>query len=179
MKMGEKISGNRLRPMNEEDLALVLSWRNHPGVRRYMLSQHEIVPEEHRLWFERSIQDPVRHLLIYEQEGLPLGFANLCITDLLAGLVQWGFYVSPEAPKGTGTFLGKAVTRHVFRELGLHKLCGHVLKFNVSSARFHLRLGFQQEGVLREHYFDGTDYHDLVCFGLLKDEWTKSDEQRN
>jgi len=34
-----------------------------------------------------------------------------------------------------------------------------------------LRLGFQREGVLRQQHFDGQQYHDVVCFGLLANEW--------
>ena len=177
MTTGSRTPENRLRPMYEQDLSLVLAWRNHPEIRRYMFSTHEISTEEHRSWFERASHDSARHLLIYEQEKVPLGFVNLRVVDLAAGIVDWGFYISPEAPRGTGTFLGKAVARHVFRTLGLHKLYGQVLKFNERSLRFLLRLGFQQEGVLREHHFDGVCYHDLVCFGLIRSEWTKSHEQ--
>jgi UDP-4-amino-4,6-dideoxy-N-acetyl-beta-L-altrosamine N-acetyltransferase len=160
--------------MCDQDLALVLTWRNHPEVRRYMFSTHEIAIEEHRRWFDQAKQESARHLLIYEREDVPLGFVNLHVVNPVAGFADWGFYVTPEAPRGSGIFLGKAVARHVFGALGLYKLSGQVLKFNERSLRFHLRLGFKQEGVLREHYFDGTDYHDLVCFGLLKNEWTNS-----
>lgn len=176
MTTGDRTPEDQLRPMHEQDLPLVLAWRNHPEVRRYMFSTHEIATDEHRRWFERARQDSARHLLIYEQEQVTLGFVNLHVVDPAAGLADWGFYVSPQAPRGTGTFLGKAVARHAFGALGLHKLVGQVLKFNERSLRFHLRLGFQQEGVLREHHFDGTAYHDLVCFGLLRNEWTKNHE---
>lgn len=176
MTTGDRSPVDRLRPMCEQDLTLVLAWRNHPEVRRYMFSTHEIAIEEHRRWFERASQDSARHLLIYEKECVPLGFVNLHVFDPAAGLVDWGFYVSPEALRGTGTLLGKAVARQVFEVLSLHKLCGQVLKFNERSLRFHLRLGFQQEGVLREQHFDGARYHDLVCFGLLRNEWVKNDE---
>lgn len=159
-----------VRPLNEGDLEQVLSWRNNPEVRRYMYTQREISLEEHVRWFARASQDPERHLLVYEPDGAPLGFMNIHQVAT-GGIADWGFYAAPNAPKGTGHGLGQAALRYAFEAAGLHKLCGQALAFNERSIRFHLNLGFQQEGVLRQQHFDGQQYHDVVCFGLLASEW--------
>lgn len=159
-----------VRPMTEGDLERVLSWRNHPEVRRFMYTQHEISLEEHARWFTRASQDGERHLLIFEIDATPLGFINI---NRIAsgGIADWGFYVAPDAPKGTGRALGVTALRYAFDSASLHKLCGQALAFNERSIRFHLNLGFQREGVLRQQHFDGQQYHDVVCFGLLASEW--------
>lgn len=160
----------RVRPMQAADLEQVLGWRNHPDVRRYMYTHHEISMDEHRRWFERASQDSRRHLLIFEIDSQPLGFVNIHQTG--AGAVaDWGFYVAPNAPKGTGRLLGQTTLDFSFNRAGLHKLCGQALGFNQRSIRFHQTLGFQQEGTLRQQHFDGQHYHDVVCFGLLASEW--------
>lgn len=159
-----------VRPMNQDDLEHVLRWRNHPDVRRYMYTQHEITPSEHRHWYESSQCNPNRSLLIFEREGVPLGFVN--ITQSTPGhIADWGFYLAPEAPRGTGQLLGKAALNFAFQSLGLHKVCGQALGFNERSIRFHLRMGFTQEAVLREQYYDGEYYHSVIYFGLLRSEW--------
>jgi len=159
-----------VRPMNEGDLERVLSWRNHPEVRRYMYTQHEISIDEHARWFARASQDPARHLLVFEIDTTPLGFIN--IQQIASGgIADWGFYAAPDAPKGTGHALGQAALRYAFEAAGLHKLCGQALALNERSIRFHLNLGFEREGVLRHQHFDGRQYHDVVCFGLLANEW--------
>lgn len=61
--------------------------------------------------------------------------------------------------------------RYAFGEAMLHKLCGQVLDCNVRSLGFHERLGFSQEGVLRQLHFEGQRYHDVICLGLLLSEW--------
>ncbi|WP_350356197.1 UDP-4-amino-4,6-dideoxy-N-acetyl-beta-L-altrosamine N-acetyltransferase [Pseudomonas sp. G2-4] len=160
----------RVRPMTYEDLERVLAWRNHEEVRRYMYTQHEISLIEHSRWFERASQDSSRHLLVFESNAVPLGFINLH-QIAPGGVADWGFYVAPDAPRGTGRLLGHAVLQHAFAHLALHKLCGQALRFNTRSIKFHQRLGFQQEGILREQHFDGQSYHDVVCFGLLASEW--------
>lgn len=156
--------------MESDDLERVLGWRNHPEIRRYMYTQHEITLEEHTRWFARSTRDPKRHLLIFELESTPLGFVNIH-QIAQGGIADWGFYAAPDAPKGAGSLLGQAVLRYAFIEAVLHKLSGQALAFNEASIRFHHSLGFTQEGTLRQQHFDGRHYHDVVCFGLLASEW--------
>lgn len=160
----------RVRPMSTSDLERVLTWRNHLNVRRYMYTQHEITLVEHTRWFERVSTDTSYHLLVFEVDDKPLGFINLHqIAN--GGIADWGFYVDPKAPKGTGKQLGKVALHYAFITAGLHKVCGQALDYNDPSIRFHHRLGFREEGTLREQHFDGEHYHDVVCFGLIASEW--------
>lgn len=163
----------RVRQMNEGDLEQVLTWRNHAEVRRFMYTQHDISIEEHARWFARASQDPDRHLLVFEINTTPLGFINI-IQIASGGIADWGFYLAPDAPKGTGQALAQAALRYAFEAAGIKKLCGQALAFNERSVRFHLNLGFQREGVLRQQHFDGHQYHDVVCFGMLAREWNQA-----
>ncbi|ERS10121.1 hypothetical protein Q668_20935 [Alcanivorax sp. PN-3] len=158
-----------MRKMTERDLELVLDWRNHPDVRCFMFSRHEIALGEHKAWFEKASQQENRHLLVYEQDSQASGFVNLAVS--VGGIAEWGFYTDPVAPKGTGKALGDQLLSYAFGELKLHKLVGQVLAYNERSRNFHLRLGFQQEGILRQQHFDGDKYHDIYSYGLLASEW--------
>lgn len=159
--------------MNERDLEQVLSWRNHPEVRRYMYTQHEISFDEHARWFAQAAQDSERHLLVFEIDTIPSGFINIHqIAN--GGIADWGFYAAPDAPKGTGGALAQAALRYAFETVGVHKLCAQALAFNERSIRFHLNLGFQREGILRQQHFDGQQYHDVLCFGMLASEWLQA-----
>jgi UDP-4-amino-4,6-dideoxy-N-acetyl-beta-L-altrosamine N-acetyltransferase len=162
-----------VRPMKTEDLERVLRWRNDESVRRYMYTQHEITLEEHASWFERASVAPDRHLLIYEHDGVPLGFIHFQQTGA-GGIADWGFYIAPEAPKGTGSELGTTALDYAFASIKLHKICGQALGFNAGSIRFHEKMGFKREGVLRQQHFDGETYHDIVCFGLMDTEWPRA-----
>lgn len=164
------MSTKSIRAMTRSDLERVLSWRNHPDVRRYMYTQHEISLEEHQRWFEQNANNPSRHLLIFELAGVPLGFINFNRLNS-GGVADWGFYVTPSAPKGSGRQLGHAALDYAFTELKLHKVCGQALAYNERSINFHRSLGFQQEGILRDQHFDGEQYQSVVCFGLLRPEW--------
>ena len=160
----------RVRPMAAADLAQVLAWRNHPDICRYMYTQHEITLEEHTRWFERASQDSTRHLLIFECDAVPLGFISFHQVAQ-GGIADWGFYIAPDAQKGTGMLLGRTALQFAFEQAGLHKVCGQALIYNERSIGFHQKLGFTREGALRDQHFDGQTYYDVVCFGLLASEW--------
>ncbi|MBA3596123.1 MAG: UDP-4-amino-4,6-dideoxy-N-acetyl-beta-L-altrosamine N-acetyltransferase [Methylibium sp.] len=159
--------------MVNQDLSAVLVWRNHPDVGSFMFNQAEITPQEHQQWFKRTSMEEGRHLLIFECDGRPRGFVNVHMraADRIA---DWGFYVAPDAVRGTGRRLGDTALNYTFSFLEAHKLCARALAYNRKSIKFHLALGFQQEGVLRDQHFDGHGYHDVACFGLLSGEWHRS-----
>lgn len=165
-----KITNQNLRAMHAGDLAQVLAWRNHIDVRRYMYTQHEINFEEHSQWFASASQDLSRHLLIFEINNISMGFINIK-KSAEGHIADWGFYASPQAPKGTGKALGLAALKYAFKEIGLYKLCGQAIGHNERSIKFHKSLGFKAEGVLRQQHFDGQNYHDIHCFGILASDW--------
>ena len=163
-------STQHVRPMTRADLPRVLAWRNHPEIRQYMYTQHEVSLAEHTSWYELASKDAGRHLLVYEDNAEPQGFINLH-EIARGGVADWGFYAAPDAPKGTGQQLGRMALQYAFVQVGFHKLCGQVLAYNERSIKFHLNLDFKQEGILRDQHFDGRIYHDVMCFGLLNSEW--------
>lgn len=162
-----------LLPLTEADLPLVRAWRNHADVRRHLFSTHEITEDEHRAWFVRQQADASRRLWLFRRDDLPLGFVQLSGVAP-GGIAEWGFYAAPGAPRGTGSALGRTALARAFGDEALHKVCGQVLAGNAASLAFHRRLGFTEEGVLRQqHRADGPTgptYHDIHCFGLLRTE---------
>ena len=160
----------RIRKMAQDDLPMVLAWRNHPNVRSFMFTQHEISPEEHYDWFMKTNLDLGRSLLIVEEEDQSIGYVQFNrITN--GGVADWGFYAKPNAPKGSGYKLGATALKYAFDSLKLHKVCGQTIESNHASIAFHRRLGFVLEGVLRSQQRIEGSYQSLYCFGLLASEW--------
>jgi UDP-4-amino-4,6-dideoxy-N-acetyl-beta-L-altrosamine N-acetyltransferase len=166
------------RRMCEHDLETVLRWRNHSDVSKYMFSQHEITVAEHCAWFARSEKDDTRALLVVEENNLMIGcvvFSNVS----WGGTADWGFFADPCSPSGTGRKVCEAALDFAFRELQIHKVAGQVLDFNEASIRMHRRLGFTQEGILREQQLIDEKYIGLIVFGLLSFEWRERKKQFN
>lgn len=166
-----------IRPMHASDLAMVLAWRNHPDIRRYMLTQHLITLDEHQRWFERALNDPQHQIMLVENQDQPFGLVHFTGIRAKAS-VDWGFYLSPNASKGSGRALGRSALTFAFEQLQAHKVCSQVLADNTASIRFHERLGFSCEGRLREQVCIESRHHDLLCFGLLHSEWLQHTDQQ-
>lgn len=159
-----------IRPLEERDLLRILAWRNHPQIRSGMLRQHEISLNEHKAWFLEASKDKARRLLIVEELGEPIGFVQFKGV-MQGGSVEWGFYIEPSALKGSGRKLGIAALNYAFTTLNVHKICGQVLQSNEASLKFHIHMGFTQEGILREQFFINGKYISMICFGLIVNEW--------
>lgn len=58
-----------------------------------------------------------------------------------------------------------------FENMGLNRIQAFVYVQNTRSVDLLLRLGFTQEGIIKDkHLFRGR-YYDHFCFSLLKREW--------
>jgi UDP-4-amino-4,6-dideoxy-N-acetyl-beta-L-altrosamine N-acetyltransferase len=168
----------RMRPMTHDDLQMVLAWRNHPDIRKNMFSQHEISLEEHENWFLRSSKDDRMHLLIFEQGGQAQGFVSFKAIEENK-IAEWGFYLTPGAPKGSGLNLGKTALSYAFNDINYHKILSHVLPDNIRSLNFHHRLGFTEKETLKKYIAYGKVYNGVIIFELNLEEWFSIERMRN
>ncbi|MED5621274.1 GNAT family N-acetyltransferase [Ideonella sp. BN130291] len=67
----------------------------------------------------------------------------------------------------------EAFVDHLFGPLGLNRLEADIDPRNTASARTLQRLGFQQEGFLRERWIVNGQVSDSALYGLLQRDWTQ------
>ena len=65
----------------------------------------------------------------------------------------------------------RALVTYAFREQGLHRVEIRAAPANRRSRAIPERLGFRQEGILRDAEWLYDHYVDLVVYGMLADEW--------
>jgi RimJ/RimL family protein N-acetyltransferase len=73
--------------------------------------------------------------------------------------------------KGIATAALSVAIEKIFRETNLRKLLAYVHEENHASRRVLEKLGFQEEGLLREHYVINGIPVNEVLYALLKREW--------
>ena len=161
-----------LRKIEEQDLELMLSWRNHPAVRKSMFSQTIVELDHHLAWFQReSAKDTSLWFIYVDSQKQSAGIVYFTDINRNSRNAFWGFYAAPEAERGTGTNMAREALNYFFRILKLHKLSAEVLASNERSQRFHLKLGFQLEGVFRDAYWGENRFQNVLRFGLMDSEW--------
>lgn len=165
----------QFRSIEEQDLPLLLQWRNSERIRKAMFGGETITWSEHVQWFLNAANHPEHVHLIYEHDGVAVGAVNFTRIDRSSGRCLWGFYLGVEGlPRGTGFQMGCQALEHAFQHLHMRKVSGEVLADNPVSIRFHQKLGFVQEGHFRQHILKNAVYHDVVFFSLLKEQWLSS-----
>lgn len=85
--------------------------------------------------------------------------------------------LSPDLPKGRGYGFEahQLVVDHIFRSYEqASKVMGRAADFNGAAIAIMRKLGAVQEGCLRRHAELGGKHHDIVFYGLLREEWERT-----
>jgi len=161
-----------LRPIEEHDLDMVLTWRNSERVRSHMYTDHIITLDEHRSWFKRARQADFPPILIFEYIGRPIGLKSFSQIDSYNNRCHWGFYLGEtELPRGCGTAMGFLALEYIFEQQHFRKLCAEAFAFNEGSVKYHTRLGFLQEGRFVKHVLKNNCYEDIISFAIFQEDW--------
>jgi RimJ/RimL family protein N-acetyltransferase len=178
---GERV---RLRAIERHDLPRFVAWFNDPEVRRGLnVFQPMSLVEEER-WYEDMLEkDPLeRQLAIDVQEGddwIHIGSCGVAELDMRNRRCQIGISIGARSywNQGLGTDALGVLLRHAFQTLNLNRVALYVFANNRRAIRMYERLGFQEEGRLRQAHYDQGEYEDVIVMGLLRDEWQTRQEE--
>jgi UDP-4-amino-4,6-dideoxy-N-acetyl-beta-L-altrosamine N-acetyltransferase len=165
-----------LRPLTADDSERVLAWRNADHVAAFMYSDHLIGPDEHARWLKAALGAADRRYWIIEDEGKPVGFANLTAIDRVSRRCDWAYYLGDPATRGRGigACVEYMVLNHVFGPLGLNKLWCEVFVDNEAVWRMHESFGFTREALFRDHVWKEGRFRDVIGLGILARDWASA-----
>lgn len=146
-----------LRPITEDDLPVILHWRNHPDVRRVMFTDHEITPAEHRAWWKRVKADPKMQLYLFSHNGEPAGMVQYFDIDNGSRTCHWGYYLDNYQQRDMTSrlqcwlALEQEAVAKAFDDIGCGRLICETFEFNREVLQIHRKFGFSEvETILRE-----------------------------
>lgn len=127
------------------------------------------------VWIVRSLVRRVRRqsldALLWHQ-GRIVGLIGCLPIDRANRRVELFYWLDADAEgRGLMTAAVRAVTDHAFRHWDLNRVEIRCAVGNVRSAAVARRLGFVEEGRLRQALRIGDQQHDLLVFGLLRANW--------
>ncbi|MCU6713195.1 GNAT family N-acetyltransferase [Paenibacillus sp. J5C_2022] len=115
---------------------------------------------------------------IEKLNGENIGGINLNSIDERNGTFSIGIQIDRDhRGKGYGTKAIRILLRYAFFERRLNKFNDFVLQGNDASATMMKKLGCVQEGIRRKVIYTNGDYHDLILFGLTKDEFIEKEKE--
>lgn len=161
-----------LRTIEEDDYEKLRDWVNHYDVRRFIGISKPTNLKQETEFVENELEEENTILLGICLDGELIG--DIALEEKENGVAELGIMIGPEYHgNGYGTEASRLVINHAFEQLRYHKIKTRVAESNEKSTRVWEKLGFQQEGTLREHFFLDGEYRDMKLYGLLEDEWNE------
>jgi RimJ/RimL family protein N-acetyltransferase len=161
-----------LRPLAESDVDSIMTWVNRPEIVGNLaaFSGAAMTREQELEWCKRTIAGPDRVFSVFAtDDDRYLGQVGVHQIHARSKVGRLGAVIATksEMGKGYGSAAITAVMDRAFGELGLHKLWLMVFRTNDRGQRLYKRLGFVEEGILREEYFHEGAWHDMVRMSKL------------
>ena len=168
----------RLRSLCEEDLKLILEWRNSERIRSMMFNDQPISWEEHKRWFNQLSQGNEASFRVFEMKSEPVGVVQFKEIDRVKQEASWGFYLGKEnLIPGIGSMMGFLGIEHGFENLRLSKIYGEVIGSNEKSIRYHKRLGFEPIESRKAPIIREGRMQQVFSFQLTAGKWKKNKTQ--
>ena len=79
--------------------------------------------------------------------------------------------------RGTGTEAIRILLRYAFEDSGLNLVGLSVFEFNEPAIHTYEKLGFKNEGRLRQAIRREEDFHDAILMSILAREWHEMEEE--
>lgn len=172
------IRGKRvvLRAIEEQDLDLLLEWLNDPFISQQVTGfSFPLSRPQQRRWFERSLDDAsTQRWMVLDEGGRPIGVTGLWAIDRQNrhALSALKLGAADLRGKGYGTDAIMTVFAYAFFQVGLNRVWGEILPYNVASYRAYVeKCGCKVEGVLRQHTFRDGRFHDQVRVAILREDF--------
>ena len=168
-----------IRHICEEDLPMLLNWRNSPEIHSKMFTDHKITPEEHRAWFKRIQDDPIKKNFIFTYEGQSVGYLGYSVFDKDNNIYSGGSYIGEQqkCPIDAGVFLFYISSEYAYTKLGIEKTCTEVLAENKRALRLNKFFGWKPNHDY-DYYVMKDGKKKLVYRGFnSKKDWEERKEQ--
>ncbi len=169
----------KLRAFEKEDISKRHNVADNPATLR-LLSSSTIMPrslEEEAAIIERCLtpkdKDSFYTFAIENRKGELIGscgYKDVSPKNRRCR-ISIAIYEERNWGKGYGTAALRKLLDFLFLEKNMHKVWLTVFAFNPRAMACYKKLGFREEGRLREHVYRDGKYHDAVLMGIFEREY--------
>ncbi len=169
MLKGKKVN---LRAVEKESIEQFRKWRNRPELRKYFRQYRELSSTMQNDWYENRVlsDDKQVNFEIRFQDTL-IGHCGLYYIDWIHRHAEFGIYIGDDSFRsgGFGSDALRTLVKYGFNDLNLNKIWCEVYTNN-DALGVYRHIGFKNEGVLRQHYYNEGQYWDSTMLSMLKSE---------
>jgi RimJ/RimL family protein N-acetyltransferase len=167
----------RLRALTLSDVENTLKWHNQDDI-SYFYSGHPfpVNIEFEKKWYEKILTSnfPVTVFGIeYVKNQTLIGITVLKDINLINRTAEFAIYIGNIEYRGKGLSLDASLEtlRFGFFNLGLNRISLKVLEENKTAIKLYQKIGFMNEGILRNNVFKNNSYRNELIMSMLKEEF--------
>ena len=162
-----------LRELRREDIGILNAWRSDPALIESLQPPFRHVGiEVDTAWFDAYLQSrgtTVRLAIVERARDAVVGVVYLTGIDWIARSADFGIMIGRPEDRGRG--IGQLATRqmleHAFLDLGLNRIGLTVFPENTAARKLYSRMGFSEEGTLRQVAFKRGAFRDMLQMSIL------------
>ena len=165
-----------LRSITPDDIEFVFQHFSNTEVNRFILDDEPVQTMEQAQeiidFYVPPRKSYNRWVIKLKASETPIGTCGFHKWDQRNRHAEIGYDLSPAYwHKGYMTEALHPAIQHGFEKMDLNRIEAIVYPENTASLRLLERLGFQEEGLLRQSFRQGDRYYDHLILSLIKDEW--------
>jgi RimJ/RimL family protein N-acetyltransferase len=164
-----------LRPIEKSDAATIAKWFNDRAVTRTTRQYRPMPVAKEEAFLEQLAKNDgdIIFLMVAKDDDAPVGCCGLNKIDPINRSAELGIIIGEKDRWGQG-FGAEATSLLVgygFETLNLNRVYLHVHEDNERGRRTYRRVGFREEGRLRQDTYREGKYLDSIVMGILRSEW--------
>jgi diamine N-acetyltransferase len=169
-----------LRELSRDDLNEMTAWRNDAELVMDLCSIFRYIDHEVDIeWFNAYMASRMNNvrLAICESESRRIvGVTYLLGIDWSSRSADFGIFIGDRSAqgKGAGEFGTRGIVKHAFMDLNLHRVHLIALADNERAIRLYRKVGFVEEGRLRQAIFKEGSYADMLHMAILSHEYRQA-----
>ncbi len=162
----------KLRPLERDDLLFVHVLDNNESVMHYWFEEAYEAYVELCDLYDKHIHDQSERRFVAELDGVRVGLVELVEINHIHRRAEFQIIIAPEHQgKGYATVATTLAMDYAVAVLNLYKLSLIVDCENERAVSVYQKLGFQQEGVLRDEFFVNGEYRDVYRMAVFQPEF--------
>lgn len=176
MFKGKKV---KLRALTMEDVEPAYQHMNDPEVLLNLSPgiPYPITYEREKQWFESQIamKDTYNFAIEDIETGLYIGGCGINKVDWMNRVATVGIYIGDEdfRGKGYGTEAMELLVDFIFNQMNINRIQLFVFSFNERAIRSYKKVGFVEEGRLKQSVFRNGRYYDEIIMSILRENYSK------
>jgi RimJ/RimL family protein N-acetyltransferase len=171
------MSAVAIRRARADDVGFLVELVTHEDVEPFLAAVRNKSPESILADVERSEADPAAYgLFVIEVDGARAGTMSFWRANERSRIADLGgLAVHPDHRGGkVADTAARLFQRHLFEDLGFHRVQMEIYGFNTRAMAHAERAGFTREGVRRKAYWRNEEWVDGVLYGLVVEDLTQT-----